>query len=131
MVSNLELICLMLQGFIPFAKPIYHIGRTSKFPSQASVLIINHRCIHTYITLLDGPCALHSSCSACCCRCFAFLFTDLQSHVVLTGQVKQYFACESQHQHGAFDKTGGFKYFLFSPLLQEESHFDEHMFQRG
>ena len=44
-----------------------------------------------------------------------FLFTDLQSHVVLTGQVKQYFACESQHQHGAFDKTGGLNYFLFSP----------------
>ena len=33
----------------------------------------------------------------------------MQSHVVLLGQVKQYFAYESQHQHGAFDMTGGFK----------------------
>ena len=53
-----------------------------------------------------------------------FQITDLQSHVVLTGQVKQYFACESQHQHGAFDKTGGFKYFLFSSLFGEDSHGD-------
>ena len=50
--------------------------------------------------------------------------TDLQSHVVLIGQVKQYFAYESQHQHGAIDMTGGFKYFLFSPLLGKDSHFD-------
>ena len=40
------------------------------------------------------------------------------------GQVKQYFACESQHQHGAFDKTGGFKYFLFSPLFGEDFQID-------
>ncbi len=26
---------------------------------------------------------------------------------------------------------GGFKYFLFSPLVGEDSHFDEHIFQRG
>ena len=26
---------------------------------------------------------------------------------------------------------GGFKYFLFSPLLGEDSHFDEHIFQMG
>ena len=26
---------------------------------------------------------------------------------------------------------GGFKYFLFSPLFGEDSHFDEHIFQRG
>jgi len=41
--------------------------------------------------------------------------TDLQSHVVLIGQVKQYFAYESQHQHGAIDMTGGVKYFIFTP----------------
>ena len=35
-------------------------------------------------------------------RCFHFV-TYMQSTVVLSGQVKQYFACESQHQHGAFD----------------------------
>ena len=27
------------------------------------------------------------------------------SNVVLSGQVNQYFACESQHQHGALDMT--------------------------
>jgi len=48
----------------------------------------------------------------------------LQSHVVLIGQVKQYFAYESQHQHGAIDMTGGFKDFLFSPLLGEMMKFD-------
>ena len=43
-------------------------------------------------------------------------FIYVQSHVVLIGQVKQYFAYESQHQHGAFDKTGGFKhFFMFIP----------------
>ena len=26
---------------------------------------------------------------------------------------------------------GGFKYFLFSPLFGEDSHFDEHIFQMG
>ena len=26
---------------------------------------------------------------------------------------------------------GGFKYFLFSPLLGEDFHFDEHIFQMG
>jgi len=26
---------------------------------------------------------------------------------------------------------GGFKYFLFSPLLGEDSQFDEHIFQKG
>ena len=26
---------------------------------------------------------------------------------------------------------GGFKYFLFSPLFGEDSHFDEPIFQRG
>ena len=26
---------------------------------------------------------------------------------------------------------GGFKYLLFSPLLGEDSHFDEHIFQLG
>ena len=38
---------------------------------------------------------------------------------MLIGQVKQYFAYESQHQHGAFDKTGGFKYFfIFIPIWE-------------
>ena len=56
----------------------------------------------------------------------------LQSHVVLIGQVKQYFAYESRHQHGAFDMTGGSKYFLLLPLLGEDSHFDySNIFQRG
>ena len=59
-----------------------------------------------------------------------FLGGGFKSHVVLTGQVKQYFACESQHQHGAFDKTGGFKYFLFSPLLGKMIQFDSY-FSRG
>ena len=27
--------------------------------------------------------------------------------------------------------VAGFKYFLFSPLLGEDSHFDDHIFQRG
>ena len=27
--------------------------------------------------------------------------------LVLSGQVTQYFACKSQHQHGAFDMTDG------------------------
>ena len=40
---------------------------------------------------------------------------NLQSHVVLIGQVKRYFAYESRHQRGAFDMTGGCRYFLFSP----------------
>ena len=30
----------------------------------------------------------------------------------------------NQHQHGAFDKTGGFKYFLFPPLFGEDVQFD-------
>ena len=37
--------------------------------------------------------------------------------------------------HHHFRKTfflgGGFKYFLFSPLLGEDSHFYEHLFQMG
>ena len=36
-----------------------------------------------------------------------------------------------QHQHGAFAKTGGFKYVLFSPLFGEDFQFDEHIFQMG
>ena len=43
-------------------------------------------------------------------------YVGSRSHVVLIGQVKQYFAYESRHQHGAIDMTGGFKYSLFSPL---------------
>ena len=31
------------------------------------------------------------------------------------GGLKVSNAYESQHQHGAFDKTGGFRYFLVSP----------------
>ena len=38
---------------------------------------------------------------------------------------------ESQHQHGAIDKTGGFKDFLFSPLPGEMIPFDAHIFQMG
>ena len=39
----------------------------------------------------------------------------------LLGQAKQYFALESQHQHGAFDKTGGFNmFFIFTPILGED-----------
>ena len=34
-------------------------------------------------------------------------------------------------QHGAFAKTGGFKYFLLSPLLVEMIQFEEHFFQMG
>ena len=48
----------------------------------------------------------------------------MQSHLVLIGQVKQYFDYETQHQHGAFAMTGGFKHFLFSPLFGEDSYFD-------
>ena len=33
----------------------------------------------------------------------------------LGGGLKVSNAYESQHQHGAFDKTGGFRYFLVSP----------------
>ena len=33
----------------------------------------------------------------------------------------------SSHNH----LGGAFKYFLFSPLFGEDSHFDEHIFQRG
>ena len=46
----------------------------------------------------------------CSCRVvivvqLCFIFVRMQSYVVLRGQVKQYSACESQHQHGAFDMT--------------------------
>ena len=48
----------------------------------------------------------------------------LQSHVVLIGQVKRYFAYESRHQHGAFDMTGGFKYcFDFHLYLRKMKSF--------
>ena len=41
--------------------------------------------------------------------------------LVFIGQVKQYFAYKTQHQHGAFAKTGGFKYFLeVSSLFGED-----------
>ncbi len=30
-----------------------------------------------------------------------------------------------------FKLGGGFKYFSFSPLFGEDSHFDDHIFQRG
>ena len=46
--------------------------------------------------------------------------------------MKQYFAYESRHQHGAFDMTGGFNYFLFSSLLGEMIHYDySNIFQMG
>ncbi len=37
---------------------------------------------------------------------------------------QSYFAYETQHQHGAFAMTGGFKDFLFSSLLGEMIQFD-------
>ena len=37
----------------------------------------------------------------------------MQFNAVLSGQVKQYFACESQHQHGGFDMTDGIQCFFF------------------
>ncbi len=48
-------------------------------------------------------------------------------NLVLIGQVKQYFAYETQHQHGAFAMTGGFQKNLFSPVFGEDSQFDEHI----
>ena len=70
----------------------------------------------------------------------------MQSRVVLSGQVKQYFACESQHQQGAFfHMTGGFYdffkmsnpltefqgsfFFLSLPIPWEMIQFDGHIFQ--
>ena len=63
------------------------------------------------------------------CGCFLSFFgflSYMQSQFVLIGQVKQYFAYETQHQHGAFAMTGGFKYFLFSTLPGEIIHFDKY-----
>ena len=53
----------------------------------------------------------------------------LQSHVVLIGQVKQYFAYESRHQHGAFDMTGGFKHVYFYPYLGKSSNWTSIFFK--
>ena len=50
----------------------------------------------------------------------------MQSRVVLSGQVKQYFACESQHQQGAFfHMTGGFYDFfkMSNPLTEFQGSF--------
>ena len=44
-----------------------------------------------------------------------------KSHVVLIGQVKQYFAYESQHQHGAIDMTGGLEDFFVEPSFVNRS----------
>ena len=45
--------------------------------------------------------------------------------IILVGTVPSIFIFLPRvGQHGAFDKTGGFKYFLFSPLFGEDSHFD-------
>ena len=63
----------------------------------------------------------------CSCRVLpiVLLFTiGLQSHVVLIGEVRQYFAYGSRHQHRAIDMTGGFKYMFFSPLFGEDSNVD-------
>ena len=57
-------------------------------------------------------CALPRSCRVL--LCVLFFTIGLQSHVVLIGQVKEYFAYESPHQHGAIDMTGGFKYLFTS-----------------
>ena len=51
--------------------------------------------------------------------------------MVRLGQVKRYFAYESRHQHGAIDKTGGFKYFFFHPNLGEMIQFHEKIFSNG
>ena len=49
----------------------------------------------------------------CSCRVVVCLFRlNCKSNVVLSGQVKQYFACESQHQQGTFDMTNGIQVFL-------------------
>ena len=37
-------------------------------------------------------------------------------NLVLIGHVKQYFAYETQHQHGAFAMTGGFIFFIFTSI---------------
>ena len=43
----------------------------------------------------------------------------MQSNVVLSGQVKQYFACESQHQHGAFnDMTAELEILKYTPVIK-------------
>ena len=39
---------------------------------------------------------------------------------------KKSLATKTTHELG-----GGFKYFLFSSLLGEDSHFDDHIFQMG
>ena len=44
---------------------------------------------------------------------------------MLLGQVKQYFAYESQNQHAVIDETGGFKHFCFYPYLQTMIQFDK------
>ena len=46
-----------------------------------------------------------------------------------TSQVVQDF-CSINSMNGSW-LGGGFKYFLFSPLFGEDSHFDEHIFQMG
>ena len=56
---------------------------------------------------------------------FTYMYTI---NVGLSGQVKQYFAYEAQHQHSVFDMTGGFKCILCSPLLGEMIQFDKHIF---
>ena len=38
---------------------------------------------------------------------------------------------EKSHPSTQSNLGGGFKYVLFSPLFGEDSHFDEHIFQRG
>ena len=60
-------------------------------------------------------------------------FICVQSHVVLIGHVKQYFAYESQHQHDAFDKTGNFKVFVdhFPYFHGEMIGLDKFHFRRG
>ena len=70
----------------------------------------------------------------CSCRVVPCVFVTigLQSHVVLIGQVKQYFAYESlYHQHGGFiDMTGPFQiFFMFTPKIGEDSHFDSYFFR--
>ena len=48
-------------------------------------------------------------------------------------QVHQYPYCWELRDHEVLkiERSGGFKYFLFSPLLGEMIQFDEHIFQMG
>ena len=48
----------------------------------------------------------------CCCSSRVVVGCCFFTHVVLIGQVKQYVACESQHQYDAFDMPDEIQLFL-------------------